>query len=424
MLTTGLGTTSRGPDFRSPAADQPSFVPPAATPAAGPAVATPARRWPMLLTAGLVVVAVSAGAGGSAGYLAGRDDRAAPPPYAAPAPAPAGVPTDLVAAAARALPGVVSVQVRTGSGGASGSGFVFDDRGHIVTNNHVVAGGGVVTIVGADGKRLDAEVVGTDPGNDIAVLRVAPSAALRPSRSPTRPRPGSASRCWPSAPRWAVRHRHRRHHQRARPPGPAGRRRPADRGADRRLDQSRQLRRSAGQRARRGVGVNTAIATLEGGGSIGIGFAVPIDRARRSPTASSAVDSRQMRLLVVEDEEDLAEGLRVGCPHRVRGGRRAGRRAGVRPADRQRVRPDAARRQPARRRRLHAVPVAAQRRVPTPGDGDLRVLMLTARGASTTGSAASTTAPTTTWSSRSTWPSCWPGSGRCCAATPRHARRS
>ena len=59
---------------------------------------------------------------------------------------------------------------------------MFDDRGHIVTNNHVVAaaGGGSVSVVGSDGRRLTAEVVGTDPNSDIAVLRVTPSAALRP----------------------------------------------------------------------------------------------------------------------------------------------------------------------------------------------------------------------------------------------------
>ncbi len=178
MTLTGLGGEPRGPEFVSPGiADRPGSLPAAAPVVAGGRN----RRWPLAATAGVAVIAVAAGAGGTAGYLAAGDDPARPAAEAA-APPPAGVPSDLVGAAARALPGVVSVQVRGGSGGGSGSGFVFDSVGHIVTNNHVVAAagaGGTVTVVGSDGRRLTAEVVGTDPGSDIAVLRVTPSAGLR-----------------------------------------------------------------------------------------------------------------------------------------------------------------------------------------------------------------------------------------------------
>jgi len=54
----------------------------------------------------------------------------------------------------------------------TGSGFAYDDQGHIVTNNHVVANANEVSVVLADGTTLDAEVVGTDPYYDLAVLRV------------------------------------------------------------------------------------------------------------------------------------------------------------------------------------------------------------------------------------------------------------
>ena len=53
-----------------------------------------------------------------------------------------------------------------------GSGFVIDGRGHIVTNNHVIAGGNDITVVLTDGTELDATVVGTDSKTDLAVLRV------------------------------------------------------------------------------------------------------------------------------------------------------------------------------------------------------------------------------------------------------------
>ena len=54
----------------------------------------------------------------------------------------------------------------------SGSGFVFSDEGHIVTNNHVVASGRTYEIVFANGERRDAELVGQDVDSDLAVLQV------------------------------------------------------------------------------------------------------------------------------------------------------------------------------------------------------------------------------------------------------------
>ncbi len=54
----------------------------------------------------------------------------------------------------------------------TGSGFVWDDRGHIVTNDHVISGASRARVRLADGRVLDAELVGTAPGHDLAVLRV------------------------------------------------------------------------------------------------------------------------------------------------------------------------------------------------------------------------------------------------------------
>ena len=53
-----------------------------------------------------------------------------------------------------------------------GSGFVWDDEGHIVTNNHVIQGADRVTVVFADGTELEAKVIGTDPDSDLAVLEL------------------------------------------------------------------------------------------------------------------------------------------------------------------------------------------------------------------------------------------------------------
>jgi S1-C subfamily serine protease len=69
-------------------------------------------------------------------------------------------------------------------GTATGSGFVIDREGHVITNNHVVEGAGSVSVkLGDSEKSYDAEVVGTDPGTDIALLKVdAPADEFSPLR--------------------------------------------------------------------------------------------------------------------------------------------------------------------------------------------------------------------------------------------------
>jgi 2-alkenal reductase len=75
-----------------------------------------------------------------------------------------------------ANPGVVNIQVfveREGVfGQGAGSGFVLDEEGHIVTNNHVVVGAQRVTVVFYNGIEVEAEIVGTDDYSDLAVVRV------------------------------------------------------------------------------------------------------------------------------------------------------------------------------------------------------------------------------------------------------------
>ncbi len=56
--------------------------------------------------------------------------------------------------------------------GGQGSGFIIDDQGHIITNNHVVEDAIKVTVILHDDRRLEAEVVGTDRESDVALLQV------------------------------------------------------------------------------------------------------------------------------------------------------------------------------------------------------------------------------------------------------------
>jgi S1-C subfamily serine protease len=76
-------------------------------------------------------------------------------------------------------PGVVSVDVASSeSGPGGGSGFVLDEQGHIVTNQHVVDEAENVSIEFASGIREEAEIVGEDPSTDVAVIKVDASEGL------------------------------------------------------------------------------------------------------------------------------------------------------------------------------------------------------------------------------------------------------
>ena len=77
--------------------------------------------------------------------------------------------------AAAVAPSVVAITVQSGQGSAQGSGVIFDALGHILTNNHVVAGGGQASQISValnDGRTYDATVVGTDPSTDLAVIKL------------------------------------------------------------------------------------------------------------------------------------------------------------------------------------------------------------------------------------------------------------
>jgi 2-alkenal reductase len=80
----------------------------------------------------------------------------------------------------RVSPSVVHIAVTTGlpGGGGAGSGFVLDTEGHIVTNNHVVEDAERIVVRFADDTTADAEVVGTDPDSDLAVIQVDVAAGL------------------------------------------------------------------------------------------------------------------------------------------------------------------------------------------------------------------------------------------------------
>jgi S1-C subfamily serine protease len=87
----------------------------------------------------------------------------------------------LVALYNQVTPGVVAIRAFSDSGGGLGSGFVYDNRGYIVTNYHVVEGAQELEVDFTSGYKTFGTVVGTDLDSDLAVIKVdAPAEELHP----------------------------------------------------------------------------------------------------------------------------------------------------------------------------------------------------------------------------------------------------
>lgn len=85
-------------------------------------------------------------------------------------------PGSIAGIAARVSPSVVSIEVSRGNSGGSGSGFFLDNTGHILTNNHVISlvatAGASMRVQLANGKTYDAKLVGRDVAYDLAVIKI------------------------------------------------------------------------------------------------------------------------------------------------------------------------------------------------------------------------------------------------------------
>ncbi|HEY3895610.1 MAG TPA: trypsin-like peptidase domain-containing protein [Pseudonocardiaceae bacterium] len=202
-------------------------------------------------------------------------------------------PADSVAAVAgRVVPAVVSLEFRVGDQGGFGSAVVIDGQGYLLTNNHVVAPAAnipqaTLEAVFSDGTRLPARIVGRDPKTDLAVVKVEVA-------NPTVAQLGRSSTLKPGDPVIAI----------GSPLGLAG---TVTSGIVSAVDRPVRLEGDGGpgnavidaiqtdaainpgnsggaliDASGAVVGINTAIRTLGAseGGSIGLGFAIPIDTAR------------------------------------------------------------------------------------------------------------------------------------------------
>ncbi|HWT95469.1 MAG TPA: trypsin-like peptidase domain-containing protein [Solirubrobacteraceae bacterium] len=136
----------------------------------------PKSRMPRRLIA-LAAAAAIGGGGGAAATLALGDDPV--PAIAAPVVATrnasdTGSTTTAAQVYANAASSVAFITSTTGSGEATGSGFVVSADGYLVTNDHVVSDAAKVTVKIGSGAELTAKVVGEDPSSDLALLKVDP----------------------------------------------------------------------------------------------------------------------------------------------------------------------------------------------------------------------------------------------------------
>jgi putative serine protease PepD len=290
------------------------------------------------LIAGITVLAllVGGGAGAAGGYLVAENNQADGPVSSAlddprPAENTSTVPDGSVeAVAAKMLPTVVQLQVRGKSAAGEGSGFVISSDGLIVTNNHVVepaADNGEIVAVFRDGSIAQAEIVGRDPTSDVAVVRaegksglptveLGRSDDLRVGQSVVAI--GSPFELSGTVTSGIVSSLQR--------PTRAG----GEDGSQATVldaiqtDAAINPGNSGGplvDMRGRVIGINSAIYNPSGqGGSLGIGFAIPIDQARR--TADEIVKTGKATQTVlgvsVQDADDgfgaLIVGVNVGGP--------------------------------------------------------------------------------------------------------------
>ncbi|MFF9758450.1 trypsin-like peptidase domain-containing protein [Streptomyces caelestis] len=142
------------------------------------------RRGRVLVGAALLLALVSGGIGGIVGtYLERNGGVGTVELPQAGEEAPERDPGSVAGIAARALPSVVTLHVSGAGEAGTGTGFVLDERGHILTNDHVVGPAGddgEITVTFHSGDTAEATVVGRDGGYDLAVVKVKGVSGLTP----------------------------------------------------------------------------------------------------------------------------------------------------------------------------------------------------------------------------------------------------
>lgn len=173
--------TMTRPGHTVPAA-QPPVDPPAGPPhhhdeGGGP------RRWSRRIAGGAAVLALVAGGGTAGGVLADHYLETPAPAATSAVPATTTVTggDNLAAVAAEVSPSIVTVLIDGANASSLGSGVILRPDGLVLTNNHVVAAGGTVSVRLADGRTVPAPVVATDPTHDLALVQATGVSGLTPA---------------------------------------------------------------------------------------------------------------------------------------------------------------------------------------------------------------------------------------------------
>nr|WP_199923953.1 trypsin-like peptidase domain-containing protein [Streptomyces scabiei] len=142
------------------------------------------RRVRVLLVGALLIAVVAGGIGGAVGAYLERNGGVGAVELPQAGDGVTGrAPDSIAGIAAGALPGVVTLHVSGASAQGTGTGFVLDERGHILTNNHVVDPAGTdgdISVTFSGGESAKATVVGRDTGYDLAVVKVSGVSGLKP----------------------------------------------------------------------------------------------------------------------------------------------------------------------------------------------------------------------------------------------------
>ncbi|MFE7511113.1 S1C family serine protease [Streptomyces sp. NPDC057540] len=150
-------------------------------PAPGPSPRRRARRGVGLMAA-VAIAAAGRGGGPGARVQHTRD----PPPRGSGPPPPArgtnvssGSKGTVAGVAEAVSPSIVEISATSNAGKSTGSGVIITSDGEIITNNHVVSGATSVTVQLSDGKTYQAEVVGTDADKDLALIKLQGASGLK-----------------------------------------------------------------------------------------------------------------------------------------------------------------------------------------------------------------------------------------------------
>ncbi|MGW0912084.1 S1C family serine protease [Streptomyces sp. NPDC002784] len=160
------------PEWPPPPAHQP-------TPRAEDAPRGKRARGPLALLAAVALVAAAVGGGSAYAVqeLTGSDTVAAGTTTTSVVPA--AKKGDIAAIAEAVSPSIVEISAASNSGESTGSGVIITSDGEIITNNHVISGASSIKVTTSDGKEYSAEVVGTDSGKDLALIKLADASGLQ-----------------------------------------------------------------------------------------------------------------------------------------------------------------------------------------------------------------------------------------------------